>query len=139
MQAAQNLLARSLRPRGGGHSPYCRFMESFGLKGCRQRVQLMVWREDAWTLDGFRGREGACRFQPSQPAVGLAKSLHANSLAPSLIRRARNTNMNSLLDDWAHLRDYSRQQNGVSRTLTHSRRGAIAAAVVLLRSVAQSQ
>lgn len=29
MQAAQYLLSHSLRARGGGHSPFCRFMESF--------------------------------------------------------------------------------------------------------------
>lgn len=47
----------------------------FGLKSCRQRVLLMVWREDAWTLDGFResGRGSWISTVDASQTVGLAR------------------------------------------------------------------
>lgn len=101
----------------------------FGLKSCRQRVVLMVWREDAWTLDGFRESR---RARGSKIEAGAVGAWATSPLARSANWQAcPNANINSLLDDWMHLRDPSRQQSHASRTLIHSRHSTIAAVVAL--------
>lgn len=89
----------------------------FGLKSCRQRVVLMVWREDAWTLDGFRESR---RARGSKIEAGAVGAWATSPLARSANWQAcPNTNTRSHFDDLMHLRDSSRQQDQASRTLTH--------------------
>jgi hypothetical protein len=83
------LVTLFLRARGGGHSPYCRFMESFGLKFVGNGVKSMGYARESRTRTAWREKEtksGSTMAEPfRRPAVGLA-----SSLAPfRLIHRAQ--------------------------------------------------
>jgi hypothetical protein len=108
----------------------------FGLKSCRQRVVLMVWREDAWTLDGFRESR---RARGSKIEAGAVGAWATSPLARSANWQAcPNTNINSLLDDWMHLRDPSRQQSHAFRTFDSLQTQCNCSCFCAVQPVAQS-
>jgi hypothetical protein len=95
----------------------------FGLKSCRQRVLLMVWREDAWTLDGFReSRRGTwISTVDASQTVGLARFSRTKESVRSLsCSFPEHQNTFSLAFDWLRPSRLFQAAEDPSRTRSQS-------------------
>lgn len=95
----------------------------FGLKSCRQRVLLMVWREDAWTLDGFReSRRGTwISTVDASQTVGLARFSRTKSSVRSLsCSFPEHQNTFLLAFEWLRTSRFCQAAGESSRTKSHN-------------------